>query len=218
VGQAFFLQGTRGRAGDARGNTDAFATDVQTWGIAAILGDRDLERDLEAVYERDFLYEMFRSAVDLGGRWRPDAAGNPVLAGIGFNGQKPLDPAAQMSGEWTWGAVNAAIVLADFYREPAHADPARAGELLDAARAMIAGVDRYCSHDYNPGRLPFGRDWVGYLYADARQWIPWGWYSNPCPSQAATTWALRVSCGFDSFELGGGDHQDTARSLGLAGL
>jgi hypothetical protein len=151
VDHGFFLQGTHGRAGDARGNTDAFATDVQ------------------------------------------------------------------MSGEWTWGAINAAIVLADFYREPAHADPARAGELLDTARAMIAGVDRYCSHDYNPDRLPSGRDWVGYLYADDRQWIPWGWYSNPCPSQAATTWALRVSCGFDSFELGGGDHQDTVRSLGLAG-
>jgi hypothetical protein len=117
IGSGFFLQGTAGRAGAARGNTDAFATDVQTWGIAAILGDRKLEQALEPVYGKDFLYDMFQSAIGLGGYWRPDGDGRPVLAGIGFNAQKVQDPASQMSGEWTWGAINAAIVLADFYRE-----------------------------------------------------------------------------------------------------
>jgi hypothetical protein len=217
VGHGFFLQGTGGRAGAAQGNTAAFATDVQTWGIAAILGDRDLERQLEPVYGKDFLYAMFRSAIELGGTFRPDPSGQPVLAGIGFNAQRPGDPASQMSGEWTWGAINAAIVLADFYREPGSADPAKAAELLAAARSMIAGVDELCSHDYNPQRLPGGRDWAGYLYANDRQWIPWGWFSNACPSQAATTWAMRVNAGFNSFELGGGEHQATVEQLGLAG-
>ena len=35
--------------------------------------------------------------------------GLPRLAGIGFNSQTFGDPASQMSGEWTWGAINAAI-------------------------------------------------------------------------------------------------------------
>jgi len=216
VASGFFLQGAGGRAGAAKGNTDAFATDVQTWGIAAILGDRQLERDLEQVYGPGFLDQMFDAAISLGGYWRPEA-GRPALAGIGFNAQAPGDPQAQMSGEWTWGAINAAIVLADFHREPAHADPARVDALLAQARSMIQGVDEYCSHDYNPARLPGGREWVGYLYANSRQWIPWGWWSNACPSQAATTWAFRVSAGFDSFTLGGGDHQATVKALGLAG-
>ena len=217
IGSGFFLQGTAGRAGAARGNTDAFATDVQTWGIAAILGDRKLEQALEPVYGKDFLYDMFQSAIGLGGYWRPDGDGRPVLAGIGFNAQMVQDPASQMSGEWTWGAINAAIVLADFYREPAHLDPVKAGLLLASARTMIAGVDALCSHYYNPRHRPDGREWVGYLYANARQWIPWGWYSNACPSQAATSWAMRVDAGFNSFELGGGSHQATAETLGLAG-
>ncbi len=216
TGHGFFLQGTSGKAGAAQGNTSGFATDVQTWGVAAILADRELERELEQVYGKDFLYDMFQAAIGLGGYYRP-GGGPAALAGIGFNGQRAQDPASQMSGEWTWGAINAAIVLADFYQEAAHADPAKANALLASARSMIAGVDDLCSHDYNPKRLPGGRDWAGYLYANARQWIPWGWFSNACPSQAATTWAMRVSCGFDSFELGGGNHQATVRALGLAG-
>jgi hypothetical protein len=216
TGHGFFLQGTAGRAGAAQGNRVAFATDVQTWGIAAILGDRALEHDLEQVYGPDLLYRMFQAAIQLGGYYPPGAKGNEP-AGIGFNAQTMADPAAQMSGEWTWGAINAAIVLADFYREPGHADPDRAAALLAQARSMIAGVDRLCSHYYNPDHQPGGREWVGTLYANSRQWIPWGWYSNACPSQAATTWAMRVNAGFDSFELGGGAHQATVKELGLAG-
>ncbi len=217
VPYGFFLQGTTGPAGAARGNTGAFATDVQTWGIAAILGDPGLEQELEQVYGTDFLDRMFQAAVELGGYYVKDAAGRPALAGIGFNAQKVGDPASQLSGEWTWGAINAAIVLADFHQQPARADRAEAAALLAQARSMIAGVDQLCSHYYNPQHRPDGREWVGYLYANARQWIPWGWFSNACPSQAATTWALRVSAGFNSFELGGGAHQATVQALGLAG-
>jgi hypothetical protein len=122
-----------------------------------------------------------------------------------------------MSGEWTWGAVNAAIVLADFHREPGHSDPAKVEQLLAWASSLIEGANTYCSHYYNPGHLGNGREWVASLYASARRWIPWGWYSNPCPSQAATAWALRVEAGFNSFELGGGAHQATVKALGLAG-
>jgi hypothetical protein len=213
VPQAFFLQGTTGRAGAAAGVTDAFATDVQTWGIAVILGDRALEKALAARYGTHFLYDMLKAAVTLGGAYSEDGS----LEGIGFNAQKRGAAEAQISGEWTWGAINAAILLAEFYGEPGRTDPARAAEVLGWARSMIAGVDRRCSHTYNPQHLRDGRDWVGYLYADRRAWIPWGWFSNACPSQAATTWAFRVNCGFNAFELGGGDHQRTVRALGLAG-
>ena len=216
VPYGFFLQGTTGLGGAATGFTGAFPTDVQTWGIAAILGDRELERALAASLGEDFLFGMFQAAVQLGGYYTPSPSGL-TLAGIGFNGQRPGAPDALLSGEWTWGAINAAILLADFHREPGHEDPAKVRQLLDAARLMIDGVHRLASHDYNPRRLKEGREWVGYLYANRRGWIPWGWYANACPSQAATAWALVVNCGFNPFELGGGDHQATVKALGLAG-
>jgi hypothetical protein len=197
-------------AGAAVGVTRDFAPDVQTWGIATILADRELERTLEARCGPGFLDEMFDAVIHLSGYGQP-------LAGIGFNAQRPGAEDAQLSGEWTWGAINAAIQLADFHREPAHADPARVAQLLAQAAAMIDGVDRLASHDYNPQGLKDGRDWVGYLSSNRRQWIPWGWYANPCPSQAATAWALMVNCGYNPFELGGGEHQATVRGLGLAG-
>ena len=212
----FFLQGTTGLGGAATGVTSAFATDVQTWGIATILADRELERALAASLGADFLFGMFQAAVQLGGFYTPSGSGL-TLAGIGYQNQKPGAPEALLSGEWTWGAINAAILLAEFYREPGHEAPAKAQALLDAARHMIDGVNRLASHDYNPGRLKDGRDWVGYLYAHRRGWIPWGWYANACPSQAATAWALLVNCGFNPFELGGGHHQATVKALGLAG-
>ena len=217
VDYGFFLQGTTGMAGAAVGVTSAFATDVQTWGIAAILGDRALERDLEGVYGRHFLHDMFKAAIGLGGYYGTAPGGARILEGIGFNAQKAGAPEAQLSGEWTWGAINAAMLLAEFYQESGRQDPARVTELMGQARSMIAGVNRLASHDYNPRRLKDGRDWVGYLYANRRAWIPWGWFSNACPSQAATTWALMVNSGFNPFELGGGDHRASVKALGLAG-
>lgn len=208
-GHAFFLSGTAGEAGAAKGNRDTFATDVQTWGIAAILADRDLERRLEGTLGEGFLDQMFQSVVDLAAYRGPDGE----LMGVGYTRQAQGAPGAVLSGEWTWGAVNAAIALADFHKEPAHADPAKVKQLLAWARELASGVTALCSHDYAAG----GRDWVGYLYANDRVWIPWGWWANPCPSQAATAWALMVNAGFDPFEPGGGHHQETAQALGLAG-
>jgi len=216
VPYGFFLQGTTGLAGAAAGVTSAFATDVQTWGIAAILADPELLRAITGAYGEDCLYDMFQAAIHLGG-YHVQGPDGPVLAGIGFNAQRPGAPEAQLSGEWTWGAINAAILLADHYREPARADPGRVAELLRDARLMIDGVTRLASHDYNPLRLKDGRDWVGTLYANRRRWVPWGWYSNACPSQAATAWAFMVNAGFNPFEPAGGRHQPTAKELGLAG-
>ena len=113
--------------------------------------------------------------------------------------------------------MNAAILLADFYREPGRADAARARELLGLAASMITGARTYASHYYNPGNLPGGREWLSTLHANARQALPWGWRSNACPSLAATAWGLLVNAGFNPFELGGGFHPKTARALGLAG-
>jgi len=41
------------------------------------------------------------------------------------------------------------------------------------------------------------------LYANKRYWIPFGWWSNPIPSLASTSWAALFDNRFNPFYLGG---------------
>ncbi len=43
-----------------------------------------------------------------------------------------------------------------------------------------------------------------YLYASKRYFIPFGWYANPLPSNASTSWALLMNYNYNPFTLGGG--------------
>ena len=43
-----------------------------------------------------------------------------------------------------------------------------------------------------------------YLYANARFFIPWGWFANPIGSTASTGWAVFWDYLYNPFELGGG--------------
>merc|ERR1711988_88149 len=41
-------------------------------------------------------------------------------------------------------------------------------------------------------------------YANKRYWIPFGWWANPNPSLASTSWAMLVDKQYNPFFLGGG--------------
>jgi hypothetical protein len=172
---------------------------------------------MEKAYGPGLLGTLFRSAMDLAGWREPGSAPDAPVQGMGFHAQSPADEGYQMSGEWTWGAVMAAVALAEDAQAPGREDPAEAAALLDQARSLIRGLERHASHDYGASGQPGSWDAVAGLYASSRAWIPWGWHANPCPSMSATAWSFLVSSGFDPFELGGGHHQATIRALGLGG-
>jgi len=44
----------------------------------------------------------------------------------------------------------------------------------------------------------------GYMYANKRYFIPWGWYSNAVGSLCSTSWSIFNKYEFNPFILGGG--------------
>ncbi|HXV18679.1 MAG TPA: GNAT family N-acetyltransferase, partial [Candidatus Omnitrophota bacterium] len=177
----YFIQGgvyKNGRfepAGD-----DLFAVDVQTWGLT-VLGREKVDQ----WFGKGKAFEIWNKT--------KQAAGYLVdgkLAGVGYKKTNDI-----LSGEWTFGAITMAKVLAAQYKG---IDDKAAASLLEDADAMRKGVEEL--------KVAVG-DTVAYKYANKRYRIQFGtsgWWANPIPSTASSTWAIFVDTNFNPFELGGG--------------
>ncbi|MBC7659784.1 MAG: hypothetical protein H7249_08750 [Chitinophagaceae bacterium] len=115
------------------------------------------------------------------------------------------------SGEWTFGAMSAVKSLIVAYGSK-YPDLA-----LDLA-SMTKGVQSLRTDRFNnfsgtsyPKDTPknynaiikIPEDRLGYMYASKRYAIPFGWYANPLPSMASTSWAVMLNYDFNPFALGG---------------
>lgn len=192
----------------------AFAVDVQTWGATVIAtskkdpndpNDPDLLKAMTDAYGPDVMYNMLNAAINQSG-YR-DSTGK--LLGVGYTEQEqPKDKDFyELSGEWTFGAINAAITLANYYdHDSTDKDaPTKKADLIALAKQMLAGTaSEVSSVDGNPAS---GTAQLSYLYANKRAAIPFGWYSNKIPSTASTGWSLMVNSCFNPLELGGGSNQ-----------
>lgn len=156
-----------------------FAVDVQTWGIAT-LGTKLTEWSEDS----NLPYEMLKSAIEKGGY----CDSNNKLLGVGYTAQTPSDPYYECSGEWTFGAINAAKVIAAI--DATHKTQAEAW-----GKDMISGVNNTTAVTYK------GISY--YLYANKRAWIPFGWWSNDIPAMASTTWALFTRLNYNPMYYGG---------------
>lgn len=195
--------------------TKDFAVDVQTWGATVIAStkkdvndsnDPDLLQTMINTYGPDVMYNILQMAIIRGGYL--DST-NHNLLGVGFTAQTSTDPWYELSGEWTFGAINAAIVLADHYKK----DTDKYAILTAEAKKMLAGVTMETSNLEGSLNSPTSR--INYLYANKRILIPFGWYSNKVPSTASTAWSLMVNSCFNPFELGGGNYQAICQQLNL---
>lgn len=156
-----------------------FAADCQTWAILS-LGPEWIDREFgEGAAFRIWENTRYRAGyIDPDGDFR----------GIGFS-----DGHGIYSVEWTCGAIAAVRRLRDHYRT---AHPRRAQFLAEDVWLMRQGIERF--------RVPAGKGSEAYLYSNKRYFIQFGWWANPIPSLAATTWVLLIDRGFDPFILGGG--------------
>jgi hypothetical protein len=189
-----------------------FAVDVQTWGATVIAttkkdpqdeNDPDLLQTMIHTYGNDVMYDMLEAAITKSAY----NDSNNSLSGVGYTAQTATDDFYELSGEWTLGAINAAIVLADYYQ----ADADKSTILIAQAKKMNAGLIAEVSSLEGNASSATAR--LSYLYANKRAFIPFGWYSNKASATASTGWSLMVNSCFNPLELGGGHHQAICQQL-----
>jgi hypothetical protein len=138
----------------------------------------------------------------------------------------PNDHSGILSGEWTAGAINAVRVLMTQYQaviDAGYETPENLKKIQDYLDDLQKDHDSMVKHikslrtdqyaeevafnDVRPSNykelISIPTDKLSYLYASKRYLIPFGWYANPIPSMASTTWAVMLHYNFNPFSAKG---------------
>jgi len=167
--------------------SEPFATDCQTWTMA-ILG-LDL---VEQWFGPGAALDVWNTTKRISGyNYNPATT---FVDGVGFS-ENEQDQV--LSGEWTFGAINTLRVLAQEYQN--RGDISTAQALLDESNVTekATRLELTTVVDFN------GVDAETILYSNKRYWIPFGWWANPIPSLASTSWAVFLDLGYNPFRFGG---------------
>ncbi|MDH4470332.1 MAG: hypothetical protein QE493_05100 [Verrucomicrobiae bacterium] len=206
------------------------AVDVNTWGLA-VLGQNFLDSayGFGTAYQ---LWVNLKSwggyygAAQNGVDQELWGVGYSDLDHEGNGKIDPSDHSGILSGEWTAGAITALRALITQYDQvieagkesPENIEKAQhyVADLRKDHDAMITHIqslrtDRYADEKaFNSVRptnysslINIPTDKLGYLYASKRYLIPFGWYANPIPSMASTTWAVMLHYNFNPFSVKG---------------
>lgn len=166
------------------------AVDCQTWGMTVMGAQR-----IDKAYGDSMAYKAWQTTKKYAGYYK-----NGKIAGVGYTsllGNTSIVPNNKIwSAEWTFGAINMAQTLAGQYKEMGHAD--YYATLMADAQSMYDEVTKQW-----PDGLQFSDG--SYVYANARFFIPWGWYANPISATCSTAWAVMQERNYDPFAWGGGN-------------
>jgi len=152
-----------------------------------------------------FTAKAFQNMLDWGGFYGTDGQ----LRGVGYSdrdGNRGQNPGKILSGEWTAGAITAARSLLQYYQQNPGGDTAllqkqinsmleglnglKVSKILDGTSVLLKdeAIDPKIVELYKRAGFDSNSDAV--LYANARFYIPFGWYANPIPNTAATAWTI----------------------------
>jgi len=172
-----------------------FAVDCQTWGLT-VMGQPFFDK----YYGEGAAYNVWQKTKQLAGYYNPDGS----LGGVGYTTDISKNSTHVWSAEWTFGAINMARKLA--YEYNLVGNSAYANDLLQDAESMHTSLWTPAVRDENSHWISGGlvQPDGSFLYANARFFIPWGWYSNPIGSTCSTSWGVMSQRGFNPFKIGGG--------------
>lgn len=162
-----------------------FAVDCQTW-VATVLGTKAIDHALG----KGTAYSIWQKTKELGQFKCTDGS----LCGVGFsfNAKDQV-----LSGEWTYGAINWLRVMI--------ADSAYDAKKLEGLKEDIHGMQMGLL-TYVVTSTPLGNSTEHYdcvKYSDKRYFIPFGWFANPLPSLASTSWAVMIEMKYNPFHVDG---------------
>ena len=173
--------------------TGGLAVDCQTWGMT-VVGAEFTDKN----YGAGTAYKVWQETKKIAGYYDP----NGKLGGVGYTdkGDHKI-----WSAEWSWGAIFMALRLSHDYETMGNSAYASdlAADAKSMAEVLVQPMKRAKNGAWEGGGL-FQED-GGYLYANDRFFIPWGWYANPIGATCSTAWAVMYDNDiFNPFMLGGG--------------
>ncbi|MFZ4115270.1 MAG: hypothetical protein ACOYK6_00935 [Chthoniobacterales bacterium] len=206
------------------------AVDVNTWGLA-VLGQRFIDdaHGVGAAYE---LWQRVKDWGGYYGD-SPNGSDKELwgvgYSDHDHDGNGKIDPndrSGILSGEWTAGAINAVRVLITQYQaacDSGHETPENLQKIKGYLNGLQKDHDSMVKHiqslrtDQYAEEAAFNKvrpsnykelisiptNKLGYLYASKRYLIPFGWYANPIPSMASTTWVVMLHYNFNPFSAKG---------------
>jgi len=165
-----------------------FAVDCQTWTISVIGA-----KTIDSWFGAGTTVKLWETTKKIAGYHYNE--NTKQVDGIGFSYDKDDEV---FSGEWTFGAINALRVAANYY------EGSTAQNLLNDADIMRKAIERELTIQ---GSIN-GHNCPGVLYTNKRYWIPFGWWANPVISTASTGWAIAIDKNFNPMYLGGSYNVD----------
>jgi hypothetical protein len=175
----------------------AFAVDCQTWGLLNMGVKR-----MDGAYGASTAYNIWKATKELSGYYTKEGK----LGGVGYTVRSNATNATKVwSGEWTWGAVFMCKRIGQEYIDAGMS--MYGNEMLADAKSMIDEMGKDAKVDEDGVWIEGGglQQCDGsYLYANARFFIPWGWYANPIGATSSTGWAVFNDYEYNPFQLGGG--------------
>lgn len=195
-------------------DTSIEAVDCYSWFIDAIgvdaidqgLSYTNADGDAVTIERKGagFAARSFQQMLSWGGFYGADG----ILRGVGYSDRdgNQNKPGKILSGEWTAGAIMAARTLLQYYQKNPGGDTEvlqeqiasmqeglnglKVSKILDGTSRLLkdGAIDPEIVSLYQRAGFDSNSDAV--LYANARFYIPFGWYANPIPNTAATAWTL----------------------------
>ncbi len=176
--QGFFYQGASFINGQWVINSENFALDVQTWGIACIG-----PRNLDAWFGDGTAWRIWQAGREHSGVF--DQQGE--LLGVGYT-----DEHDRISVEWSAGAMVALNELVEYYN------------IKNSDWASQAQADKFSMRKSMESlHHNISQSLAAYSYSSRRGTIPFGWNSHDPKvlSLASTGWMIFVDAGFNPFWL-----------------
>jgi hypothetical protein len=175
-----------------------FAVDCQTW-VSAILGVDFVDNQI--ANQLGTAYNIWQQTKKYSGHYV-----NDKIAGVGYT----IDPLNKVwSAEWSFGAVLMTRVLSYQYAQMGCSQCQQwSQDLLNDAQSMFNALNQTADNGGLRTDIVIpGMDikMSGFLYANMRYAIPWGWYANPLPSICSTSWYIFMKHNYNPFVMGGGE-------------
>lgn len=197
-----FIQGGVYSDGQWQPEENIKAVDVNTWGIAALT-----PKKIDEWYGKGVAYQIWQSTKRWGA-YHSNESGEQV-AGVGFSDQ---DNHQILSGEWTFGAITAVRELKNYYEQSKTISDSQLKSLTEDLHNMQKQIETLRTDNYivqssqvdgiaKEYQVSLPNDQAAYLYANKRYHIPFGWYANPIPSIASSSWAMMSIYGVNPFQL-----------------